>query len=104
LTNRDLAFERFANLYKDLLQTYFPLKTAEGLYKEIEIEDEELIGEGETKRFRKKKGKSTFEVTPEILRGDLYVDVATNISATTINAVASENKMQFLQKVPAIAQ
>jgi len=29
LTNRDLALERFANLYKDLLQTYFPRKTAE---------------------------------------------------------------------------
>jgi hypothetical protein len=29
LMNRDMAFERFANLYKDLLQTYFPLKTVE---------------------------------------------------------------------------
>lgn len=29
LQNRDLAFERFANLYKDLLQIYFPRKTAE---------------------------------------------------------------------------
>jgi len=45
LGNRDSDFERFANLYKDLLQRYFPLKTAEGLYKEIEIENEELIGE-----------------------------------------------------------
>jgi len=29
LQNRDFAYERFANLYKDLLQTYFPRKTAE---------------------------------------------------------------------------
>jgi len=29
LFNRDTAFERFANLHKDLLQIYFPRKTAE---------------------------------------------------------------------------
>ena len=29
LTNRDLANERFADLYKDLLQKYFPRKNAE---------------------------------------------------------------------------
>jgi len=29
LTNRDLAYERLANLYKDLLQTYFPRVDAE---------------------------------------------------------------------------
>lgn len=38
LTNRDLANERFADLYKDLLQKYFPRKNAEGLYPVIEIE------------------------------------------------------------------
>jgi len=104
LGNRDSDFERFANLYKDLLQRYFPLKTAEGIYKTIEIEDEELIGEGETKRFRKKKGKSMFEVTPEMLRGDIYIDVYTNFSSSTLNAVAQENKMNFFQKAPLIAQ
>jgi hypothetical protein len=29
LQNRDLAYERFANLYKDLLQRFFPSKDAE---------------------------------------------------------------------------
>jgi hypothetical protein len=29
LTNRDLAFERLANLHKDNLQIFFPRKTAE---------------------------------------------------------------------------
>ena len=45
-----------------------------------------------------------FEVTPEILRGDIYVDVYTNFSAATLNAVAQENKMNFFQKAPLIAQ
>ena len=87
LINRDLAFERFANLYKDLLQTYFPRKTAEGLYPEIEIEWEELRWEWEKAKFRKKKWNSVFQVTPEILRWDIYVDVHTNVTAPTINAV-----------------
>ena len=40
LQNRDLSFERFANLYKDLLQTFFPRKTAKGIYPQLESEDE----------------------------------------------------------------
>jgi len=68
LTNRDLANERFADLYKDLLQMYFPRKNADGLYPVIEIEGQQLIGEGDAKKFRKMKGKSIFEVTPEMLR------------------------------------
>lgn len=42
LTNRDLAFERLANLHKDNLQRFFPKKDANGIFPEIEIEDEEL--------------------------------------------------------------
>jgi len=38
------------------------------------------------------------------LRGDVYVDVFTNTNATTINAVAQEQKMMFASKVPAAAQ
>ena len=68
LENRDLAYERFADLYKDALQTFFPRKNAEGLYPEIEIEDEELVENNGQKYFKKKKGNYTFEVTPEILR------------------------------------
>mgnify|MGYP000511513585 CR=1 FL=1 len=49
LLNRDLANERFADLYKDLLQTYFPRKTADGLYPQVEVEDEAIIAvEGES--------------------------------------------------------
>ena len=51
LTNRDLANERFADLYKDLLQRYFPRKDAEGIYPTIEIEGEQMVNG----KFRKKK-------------------------------------------------
>lgn len=104
LTNRDLAFERFANLHKDNLCKFFPLKDAEWIYPQIEIDWEELIGEWEKKRFRKKKGKSMFEVTPELLRWDMYVDVYTNATAPTINAVDRQQKLDLLQSVPIIAQ
>lgn len=99
LENRDLAYERFADLYKDALQTFFPRKDANGLYPEIEIEDEELVGEGENRHFKKRKGNYIFEVTPEILRGDLYVDVYTNASAPTISAVERQLKLDFMNSV-----
>lgn len=100
LLNRDLAYERFANLYKDLLQTYFPRKTAEGVYPKIETEDEKLESNG---KFRKKKWKYTFEVTPELLRWDIYIDVYTNTTAPTINAVDREQKLQFVTAIGNIA-
>lgn len=105
LENRDLAYERFADLYKDALQTYFPRKNAEWLYPEIEIEDEELITNDKwEKYFKKKKGNYTFQVTPEILRGDLYVDVYTNASAPTINAVERQLKLDFMNSIGTMAQ
>lgn len=104
LENRDLAYERFADLYKDALQTFFPRKDAKWLYPEIEIEDEELVGTGEEQHFKKRKGNYKFQVTPEILRGDLYVDVYTNASAPTISAVERQLKLDFMNSVGAMAQ
>lgn len=104
LENRDLAYERFADLYKDALQTFFPRKDAKWLYPEIEIEDEELVGTGEEQHFKKRKGNYKFQVTPEILRGDLYVDVYTNASAPTISAVERQLKLDFMNSVWAMAQ
>ena len=104
LENRDLAYERFADLYKDALQTYFPRKNAEGLYPEIEIEDEELVDNNGEKYFKKRKGNYTFQVTPDILRGDLYVDVYTNTSAPTINAVERQLKLDFMNSIGTMAQ
>ena len=97
LENRDLAYERFADLYKDALQTFFPRKNAEWLYPEIEVEDEELVQKPDgTPYFKKHKWNYVFQVTPEILRGDLYVDVYTNASAPTINAVERQLKLDFM--------
>ena len=104
LENRDLAYERFADLYKDALQTFFPRKNAEWLYPTIEIEDEELVEGKEWPYFKKRKGNYTFEVTPEILRGDLYVDVFTNASAPTINAVERQLKVDFMNSIGTMAQ
>lgn len=99
LTNRDLANERFADLYKDLLQKYFPRKNAEWIYPTIEIEWEALVNG----KFRKKKWKSVFEVTPEMLRGDISIDVYTNTTAPTINAVDRQQKLDLLNTVGTIA-
>lgn len=105
LENRDLAYERFADLYKDALQTFFPRKNAEGLYPEIEVEDEELVENPNWEPyFKKHKWNYVFQVTPEILRGDLYVDVYTNASAPTINAVERQLKLDFMNSIWTMAQ
>lgn len=105
LENRDLAYERFADLYKDALQTFFPRKNAEWLYPEIEVEDEELVQKPDgTPYFKKHKWNYVFQVTPEILRGDLYVDVYTNASAPTINAVERQLKLDFMNSIWTMAQ
>ena len=100
LLNRDFAYERLADLFKDLLQTYFPIKTLEWAYPEIEIEWAELKG----KKFRKKKGKSIFKVTPETIRGNVMIDVYTNATAPTINVVDREQKMQLVKSIADISQ
>jgi hypothetical protein len=114
LTNRDLAFERYANLMKDLYQTFFPRKTAEWVYPEIEMDGEELVHDQMTDesgaisepkpRFRKKKGKRTFQVTPDLLRGDVYIDVFTNTNAPTINAVDRQQKLDFMTAIWPVLQ
>ena len=57
MTNRDLAYERYANLMKDLIQKHFPQKDADGLFPILESEDEELVQGTENKpaRFKKRK-------------------------------------------------
>ena len=60
--------------------------------------------EGEKPRFRKKKGKSIFQVTPEMLRGDIYIDVHTNVTAPTINAVDRQQKKEFLAELGKIGE
>ena len=109
LTNRDLAFERLANLHKDNLQRFFPKKDANGIFPEIEIEDEELKDVQQetgvvTKFVPKKWSRSVFEVTPELLRGDIYIDVFTNTNRPTSNIADRQAKLEFLQWIPVMAQ
>lgn len=105
LTNRDLAMERFANLYKDLLQTEYTKKDANWLYPQLEIDGQQLITKDDgTQKFKSIKGKSMFECTPEILRGDIMIDAYTNTNAATINAVDREQKKDYLTTMTNIAQ
>jgi hypothetical protein len=100
LLNRDFAYERLADQYKDIIQTYFPLKTAEWIYPEIDIEGAQFDG----KKFKKRKGSSVFEVTPESIRWDIQIDVFTNTTAPTINTVDREQKMQLINSLAGMAQ
>ena len=98
LKNRDMCYERFADLHKDNLQKFFPMKDAEKLFPKIQIEDTKFVNG----KYRDAKGKYMLEVTPEMLRGDIYVDVYTNTTMPTINAVVAQQKLEFLQSMPAI--
>lgn len=101
LTNRDLAFERLANLHKDNLQRFFPLKDAQGLRPSIEVEDYEVQdNEDGTKQFNEAKGEtSVFEVTPEMLRGDIYIDVYTDTTKPPSNMADRQAKLEFAQSL-----
>lgn len=94
LKNRDLAFERYANLMKDLLQMHAPR-----IYKEIEIDGQELTQWTDWPKFKKKIGKSIFQITPELLRWDIGIDCYTNTNAPTINAVDRAQKLDFLNTI-----
>lgn len=98
LTNRDLAYERFADLHKDNLQRFFPLKDAQWLFPQIKTEWVEVANG----KVKEKKWEYMLEVTPELLQGDIYIDVFTNTTMSTINAVAQQQKLEFAQSVPNI--
>lgn len=105
--NRDLAYERLANLHMENLQKFFPKKDAEGLYPMLESEDEEYSAtkqKGKQWKFIKKKGKYPFRVTPEMLRGNAYIDVHTNVNLPTINAVERQQKLEVLRDMKAVVE
>lgn len=105
LKNRDMALERFANLHKDNLQMFFPLKLVRELVKINE--DNEPIEEVDAtypiietekikwKKFLKWSNKEIFEVTPERIRGKIMIDVSTDLNAPTITEVDKAQKMEF---------
>lgn len=99
LKNRDYAYERLADLHKDNLLRFFPIKTAKWLYPKIEIEWEKF----EWGKFKKTKKNqvSMFEVTPEVLRGEdmIFVDVYTDTTLPTIDVVQKSLTMDMLTTV-----
>jgi len=98
--NRDMAYERLADLMKDLIIMFYPMKNEKEEYPTVETENEKLIWEWDKMRFTKKKGKHKMQITPEMLRdADIFCDVYTNITAPTINAVDKEQKLQFMNAV-----
>ena len=98
LSNRDMCLERFADLHKDNLQRFFAQKDADGMLPKIQIEGDKF----ENGKYKGAKGKHMLEVTPEMLRGDIYVDVYTNTTIPTINAVVQQRKLEFAQAIPNI--
>lgn len=101
LYNRDRSFERLANLHKDNLKKFFPQKTAEWVFPQIEIEWEKF--DGRKSGFKKRKWKHMFEVTPEVLRWDVKVDVHTNTNKPTIDVVEKQLQMDFVNSVANLA-
>ncbi len=114
LMNRDLAFERFANLHKDNLQNWFAVKDDNGNYPRLAIMDEKLStteeqgAEGEVMQMQKyipeKGNKDIIEVTPEMLKGEIYIDVFTNVNRPTSNIADRQAKLEFSTQLPAVMQ
>lgn len=109
--NRDQAFSRLANLHKDNLQMFFPMKMVrelvkinkedevieekEATYPTIELEREQV----KWKRVIKSSKNNIFEVKPETIRWSIKLDVYTDLNAPTINEVEKAQKMEFFWTV-----
>jgi len=104
ITNRDLAFERLANLHKDNLQKFFPLKDAQGLLPKIELEDERMEKDEEWQPYFKEATWETHmvEISPEDIREDVYMDVYTDTTRPPSNIADRQAKLEFAQSMPSI--
>jgi hypothetical protein len=107
ITNRDEAYQRMANQQLDNIMMYYPRKMARAIvaidenneptetpepsYPTIEMEGKKVSG----KKLVKTEGKTLFEVTPEVIRGDIGVEVYTNLNTPTINEVEKQQLMDF---------
>lgn len=97
LTNRDLAFERLANQHLSNLIRFFPRETAEWLFPELEIEDYDVVEDEDGQSIKRNKGSSwLIRITPELLDGDTYVDVHTNISKPPSDIADRQSKLEFV--------
>lgn len=105
LINRDMAFERLANQHMENLVRFFPRQTAEWLYPELEIEDYDVIEDGEAQGIRWNKWSSgLLRITPEILQGETYIDVYTNISRPPSDIADRQAKLEFTQATAPLLQ
>lgn len=102
LTNRDLAFERLANLHMENLVKFFPRKTAEWLYPELEIEDYDVAEDNGI--VYNKWSSGLLSITPEALQGEVYVDVYTNISRPPSDIADRQSKLEFVQTATPLMQ
>lgn len=103
LTNRDLALERMANQHMENLVRFFPRKTAEWLFPELEISDYELT-EDETGIMWKQWSSWLVQITPELLEWDTYIDVYTNVSRPPSDIANRQSKLEFAQALWTIVQ
>jgi len=109
LKNRDAAFERLANLHKDNLQMFYPLKMVRELVNIDEENEptEEIESTYPTiettkvkwKRFTKNWVKEAFEVSPETIRWKIKIDVSTDLNTPTINEVEKAQRMAFFTEI-----
>lgn len=112
--NRDSAFERLANLHKDNLQLFYPLKLVRKMVaidkndkpiEEVEKEYPQIqIPKIKGNKFVTNGEEQLFEITPEAIRGSVNIDVSTDLNAPTINEVDKEMKKAFFLDAGAIAQ
>jgi len=114
LKNRDEAFERLANLMKDNYQLFYPLKIVRQLVNINEdnepIEDiEATYPTIETNTIKNNKfsnwtEKQIFEVTPEVIRWQIKLDVSTDLNVNTINEVEKAQKIEFFTSIAWLSQ
>ena len=115
--NRDLAFEKVADLLKNDLQMFYPLEEVSGIqeldangkvikaeWKEptLTLEDEDVQKDKKSSKIIKKKGRRTVPITPEDIRGSFKMEVYTDFNAPSLNEVRKEQTMQYFSQMPDI--
>lgn len=110
MKNRDMSAERKSDILQDLIQRYYWVDKSRRLVDSLEnykpeTPEIELDGKkynGNSKKFTKtpEGTKSKLTVSQDMLKGELYVDVFTNDSTSTSNAIHRENVLQFMQSLP----
>ncbi len=109
LTNRDMAFERMADQHMENLVRFFPRETAEGLLPELEIEDYDVVedidedGKPTTDIVWRKWYNGLVTITPELMEGNTYTDVHTNVTRPPSDIANRQSKLDFAQSIGEVA-